>query len=145
MLSGTDGIAPGLGQFQQIHPLITAGGAVLVQPVPQQRQQTAAQHTVSPHDDSVGVVLTYQRQKVLHSRRQPGSIGRGKTAIIGQVLLKAAAGLRVHPGRIVEGVPVVGAQVENDRIGGPGGKIVGLLRPQRGVALPPAARPHTWV
>ena len=99
VLSGTDGIAPCLGQFQQIHPLITADGAVLVQPVPQQRQQTAAQHAVSPHDDSVGVVLAYQRQKVSHSRRQPGSIGRGKAAVIGQGLLKAAAGLRIHPGR----------------------------------------------
>ena len=98
VLSGTDGIASCLGQFQQIRPLITADGAVLVQPVPQQRQQTAAQHAVSPHDDSVGVVLAYQRQKVSHSRRQPGSIGRGKAAVIGQGLLKAAAGLRVPQG-----------------------------------------------
>ena len=105
---------------------------------PQQRQQTAAQHPVSPHDDSVGDVLGTNAKKS-HSRRQPGSIGRCKAAVIGQGLLKAAAGLRVHPGRIVESIPVVGTQVEDDRI------VAGQAANQ--AAAPPwrcapAARPH---
>ena len=45
----------------------------------------------------------------------------------------------------MEGVPVVGAQVEDDRIGGPGGKIIGLLRPQRGVALPRCQATHLGI
>ena len=116
------------GQREQPDAAVLAGGLVLLHPALQKRQQAAAQHPIAPHQRGILVFAANQRQKITDGLRQPGGISLGIAAVRGQMLGKALPGDGVMPRRIVEGVVIVRAQIDDDGVCGPGGKVIGLHR-----------------